>query len=571
MMRARRRLGESRLSAMPANSRLARDQSGAVMILALVFLVAVSFIVIALLGWVGTSLTASAKYSDERGTETAATSAVNLAIQNTRYTFSSAMVNASPPVQCWGSTSVPNASSYSDTSNNKSVDVWCSMVWQPFSQTAQTRTITYSACLDATPSSPSPSAAACAANPILQVVVAFDDYPPGAAIVPNDHPVPCTTPPNGFCGESLTQQSWIWNPDVPSVSSLSVTSASSSGLNGSNQPVSMQINCNGFVPGTTDNFVQETGSNPGPGVVPSTPNVPITPAGQEEGVIISDLATNSVSCSGAGNTNCSLSVTVPAVTSGPDYFVTVTTPGGTSPYVFTGGGYVHFSYSPIAPTVSAVTGSTPTASTTGAITGGTLINVAGTGFYSAPNFALQVVFCYDAACTTTGSSPTGWLASDVNVTSSTALTAVSPAISATSITYPATFYIQVRTVGGNSGAGASNTFTYSVQVPIIFSISPTTGAAGTLVTINGYNFLSGSKVGWVQVNANDQSSTTSDAVSQATATFVNSTQLAITVPTLPNPNGNGNGTTTYVPMVIDPGGTIYSQPYNESNDEYIYP
>ena len=517
----------------------------------------------------GTSLTASAKYTDERANETAVTSAVNLAIQNTRYTFSSAMVNASPPVQCWGSTSVANASNYQDLTSNKSVDVWCSMVWQPF-RTAQTRTITYSACLDATPSSPSPSAAACAANPLLQVVVAFDDFPPGAAIVPSDHPVPCTIPPNGFCGESLTQTSWIWNPDVPSVSSLSVTSALSSGLNSSNQPVSMQINGDGFVPGATVNFIQETGSSPGPGVVPSTPNVPVTPAGQEQGVIVPATVTaNSVSCAGSGNTNCSLSVTVPAVTSGPDYFVTVTTPGGTSPYAATGGGYVHFSYNPIPPTVSVVGGTT-----SGAITGGTLISVTGTGFYSAPNFALQVVFCFDAACTTTGSSPTGWLASDVNVTSSTALTAVSPAVSATSITYPATFYIQVRTVGGNSGGSASNNaidFTYSVQVPIIFSITPTSGAAGTLVTINGYNFLSGSKVGWVQVNTNDQNSAPSDAVSQATATFVNSTQLSITVPTLPNPNGNGNGTTTYVPMVIDPGNNTYSQPYNESNDEYIYP
>src|ERR1700736_4414003 len=85
-----------------ANTR--QDEAGAVIILALVFLVAVSFIVIALLGWVGTSLSATTHFSNERASENAATSAVNLAIQNSRYTFTPAMVNASPPVQCWGNT-----------------------------------------------------------------------------------------------------------------------------------------------------------------------------------------------------------------------------------------------------------------------------------------------------------------------------------------------------------------------------------------------------------------------------------------------------------------------------------
>ena len=63
------------------------DESGAVIILALVFLVAVSLITTALLTWVGGSLHATGNFTDERNVEYAATNAVNLAIQNTRYVF----------------------------------------------------------------------------------------------------------------------------------------------------------------------------------------------------------------------------------------------------------------------------------------------------------------------------------------------------------------------------------------------------------------------------------------------------------------------------------------------------
>ena len=58
-----------------------RDESGAILVLALVFLVAVSLIVVGMLSWVGTSLIATASFTNERSAETAATSAVNLAIQ----------------------------------------------------------------------------------------------------------------------------------------------------------------------------------------------------------------------------------------------------------------------------------------------------------------------------------------------------------------------------------------------------------------------------------------------------------------------------------------------------------
>src|SRR5271167_2923032 len=94
-----RRSSSTRLrpSEPSAHEDTTNDESGAVLILALVFLVAVSLIVIGLLGWVGTSLTATASFSNERSVETAATSAVNLYITQTRYAFATQLVNASPP------------------------------------------------------------------------------------------------------------------------------------------------------------------------------------------------------------------------------------------------------------------------------------------------------------------------------------------------------------------------------------------------------------------------------------------------------------------------------------------
>jgi hypothetical protein len=101
-----------------------RDEAGAVIILALVFLVSVSLIVVGLLSYVGTSLTATTSFASERAVETAATNAVNLAISQSRYTFSTQMLNASPPSACWTTgTGQPPAF------GGKQFDVWCSMTW----------------------------------------------------------------------------------------------------------------------------------------------------------------------------------------------------------------------------------------------------------------------------------------------------------------------------------------------------------------------------------------------------------------------------------------------------------
>lgn len=512
----------------------AADESGAIILLALVFLVAVSLIVVALLSWVGTSLKVTSTFASERTTESAATSAVNLAIQNTRFTFAPQLLNASPPQACWydsgGNAEQP------PSFNGQQFNVWCSMVWQPYS--ANTRTITYSACVTTSTN------VQCAANPTLQAIVTFDDYAPGIG-VPTANPVQCNL--TGFCGQSLTQNSWLWNPTVPSVSSVSPTTATVSGTNAStNQPQTLTVTGSGFVQGATSvNFVQETGASGSPANVPSTANSPA-------GVIVSIPAAQATwgSCSGS---SCTLTIPAPAVTSGTDYFVTVTTPGGTSPYLSSSNSFLDFQVSNVVPVVTGISGANETNGIPGgSITGGSTVSVTGTGFYNASNFQAQVWFW-----------PVGGgaavQATNVHVTSGTTLTANPPAVNA-----PGNYYVQVDTLGGNS-TSTSVLFNYGVQVPIIISLSPSTGTTGTQVTIMGGNFLAGSSVTLYQ----DKNGVQTGSAVNVSETVNSQSSITFTVPA-------GLTAGTYFPVVTLPSpytpqnGYPASQPYNEAADIFTH-
>ena len=232
------------------------DESGAILILALVFLVAVSLIVTGLLTWVGTSLNATGAFEYERNVEFTATSAVNLAIQNTRYTF-----DAGSPALFLNNATPELCASYPTAPAQPTVDVYCSLVWQPYS--ASTRVFTYSACNIGSLNNAKP--ADCAAKPLLQAVIAFDDYPSGVAS-PNPtasgcEPILPQTPggqDNGSCGVSMTQLSWQWNPVVPTITSLSPSSGSTNG------GTTVTIQGTGFTSGETVNFVEQPQELPPP-------------------------------------------------------------------------------------------------------------------------------------------------------------------------------------------------------------------------------------------------------------------------------------------------------------------
>ena len=523
----------------------ANDESGAILVLALVFLVSISLIVTGLLTWVGTSLTATGAFANERNAEYAATDAVNLAIQNTRYTFDAGtpnpFLNNAVPEQC---------ASYTGSGQTNPVTVYCSMVWQPYS--ADTRVFTYSACSYSTlPANPGPD---CAASPLLQVIVAFDDYPPGVAS-PSPSPSGCTpilpqTPggaDNGSCGESMTQISWQWNPVVPNVQSLNPSQPGGPVIGGT----TFMINGTGFTSAETVNFVEQANQLPTPG----TYNPPVA------GTILAPSA------------NCSLptciQVTSPPVTNGTAYTVTVTTSGGTSQttpndsntFVPT------FTYAAVKPTVTGLVGTV-----SGQITGNATVTIQGTGFWNAANntFPATVSFCPTVgggACqpgTVVSISPP---APGSNLDTMTALTPpVSPTGSSCTNSPGSTpscpYYVQVG-VFAQTSTSTSAIFTYTVQAPLIISLSPTTaGITGSLLSIVGANFVTGSTVGfcpWV-ASPPQNYSTTCTQTAGTVQLPVTSTQINVFVPALP--------TGSYYPIVNLPSSynTPPSQPYNQAAD-----
>jgi hypothetical protein len=534
-----------------------RDDQGAVLILALIFLVAVSLIVMALLSWVGTSLTATGAFANERSLESAVTSAMNLAIDSSRYpsvtptnqqwaTLWTQQENASPPVACFPGGTIP-------TIDNEPVEVFCSMQWQPF--TAETRTITYSACDEV--NGTLPTAPACADAPTLLAIVVYDDYPTGVT-TPYPNPTPCYD--TDFCGQSMTQVSWEWNPTVPTVTSFSTggTPNTSSPITGG---VPVTVNGSGFVNGATVSLVQETGN---------TPTNSGQSATQPTQGVVGPFATTFGGCAGPASTDCTLTLTSgsPAVTSGTDYFIVVTTPGGSSAYVPTSGGVNSddLQYTTTTPQVTGISGLSESGDGCGScpggpITGGNQVTVTGSGFYSDGTiFPLIVLFCSASPCSASGSSPTGTPGVVLSATSTSA-TVVSPAVST-----PGVYFIQVDTIGGQS-TGSSVQYGYVVQAPIIVSIAPTTPPAvghGTSVTLTGDNFVPGSTVTWYV----DNNGTTSGSGTASGTTTVNATGTVITtvLPTLPNDN------TSYFPVVTLPSadGSLQSQPYNESSDILEY-
>jgi hypothetical protein len=169
----------------------AREEQGAALVLALVFMVAAGGIIIALLGWGSNNLENVAHFQQGRTLENAADSAMAVAIQQVRYTPSTSVCPTSGYLSIPGSdpASTPNPAS----SPKVTIDIWCSTQTSPTS--ANTRVVTLEACSDsAVPGTCSQ------ASPYLTVVVTFGDYSS-----PNQYATPtCST----TCGTTMSINSW---------------------------------------------------------------------------------------------------------------------------------------------------------------------------------------------------------------------------------------------------------------------------------------------------------------------------------------------------------------------------
>ena len=165
--------------------------------MALAYVLVVGMVVSALGGWIVNDINNTSRFAAGHAQQSALSSAVEVAMQSVRYTpligpgLSQSVATVTNPSFCWGNSSPSSVTNI----NGVSVSVWCSTAFTPTS--TNTRVVTFSACLSST------SAAACAAAPLLQATVTFDDYPATGGVMNTGV---CTT----TCGEALSIGSWTW-------------------------------------------------------------------------------------------------------------------------------------------------------------------------------------------------------------------------------------------------------------------------------------------------------------------------------------------------------------------------
>ena len=141
--------------------RRARDESGASLILALVFILVTSVTVLSLSTLASNGLNSVAKFRTPQLARSAVNSAMTTAVDEERYTVTPASVT-SPPALCTPSVTIP------ESNQSYTFAIWCSTTLNLGSK--QTRTVTFTAC-------PSTSTQTnCSSSQLLVAVVIFDDY-----------------------------------------------------------------------------------------------------------------------------------------------------------------------------------------------------------------------------------------------------------------------------------------------------------------------------------------------------------------------------------------------------------
>lgn len=491
------------------------DEAGAVLILALLFLVVIGLIVGAMASWTANDLGNTLTFQQARSSQYALSSATQVAIQSIRYTpllGSGQTVNANPPSYCWGTAagSDPTYGGSELTTQNDPVNVYCSTVWNPTSY--KTRVVTVSACLQSAlqtvvpaPTTPAGFAAACAANPGLQTIVTFDDYSSANPVINQGQCV-------STCGNGMTINTSISHTRAPTVTGLSSSSGPVVPVATGGQNI-LTVTGTGFVSGsTTVNFVATSASL---------------------NLIIAGTGVSVTS-------STSLTVTIPAATTVTSYYVIVTTANGSSPP----GPASTYTYHPVLPTVSGI--ATSSGATSGSSSGGTSLTITGSGFLSNLSGDSTVVNFIDTAnasnvlqaCAQPGSAGTPNCTSYLTVSSSTQIKVTTPADPYTDLT----FYVTVTTAPGGTSGSTGPVFTYQPFNPVVASVSPNSGAGPVSVTITGIGFVTGATTVTLVP-------TTGNGTLTATAVSVtNSTSLTATVPS------GGQNNMVYNVEVTTPGG-----------------
>lgn len=198
----------TRLSSSPKRrpSLLAkRDESGATLILALIFVIVSAIIVLSLLNLNSNDIVSSGTLRNERSVEYAADGATDAAIQGVRYAYLG--INASP-APCLYDPST-QALFNNMTLNGTTIAVECS--GEASTPSTGYRTIQFYACASATNSCPDANLST-GTGVLLEATVVFDDVSSSTASPPdffncNSNPSDQTT-----CGTSYAITNWIVEP-----------------------------------------------------------------------------------------------------------------------------------------------------------------------------------------------------------------------------------------------------------------------------------------------------------------------------------------------------------------------
>jgi hypothetical protein len=473
-------------------------ESGAVLVLALILLVAISLIIGGILAWTGNDLVNAANLRNSRNADFALNGATQLAIQNIRYTpllGAGQTLNANPPSNCWAPSSPGTPSQ--DALDGYTVDVYCSTVWHPTQ--AVTRVVTISACLD-----PS-TGQSCAAGPGLQTIVTFDDY---SSNNPSINPGVCTS----TCGAGMTINSSSIMSNLPTVTGISTTTGPV------NTGATLTVSGTGFVANaTTVSFVSTSPS---------------------QNQVLAGIGPNVSS-------STSLTVTAPPATTATSFYVEVTTPNGTSPVVPPQS--PQFTYQPVIPQVTGI--SSPTG-TQGSAAGGSAVTISGSGFLANVAGDQTIVNFVDTANTSI-TVPAPYVSVSTYTNGSQTITASTPPI-----TTGTTYFVTVSTTpGGTSSMSAAYEWTFQPLYPVVAGVSPTLGGSGTQITITGIGFVSGqTTIQFVPTSGNGTTLTgTNVQVSSSTQLTANvpsggtnnATYYVQVTTTSGGPSGTGGGTPVY--------------------------
>lgn len=169
------------------------DESGAVLVLALVFMVVAALLVTGLTAWSGNDIKNIGNFKTTRSAVYAAGGAIQIATWNIRYSYQGTGSGFCP-------TSDSSTSTDPFTLDNEAIDVWCTITTNEGSSDSRKVTLSAYPVADCSPTG-------CSGSPYIQSEVIFNDY---SSTNVNE----CSSTTTTTCGSGQTVVSWVVQPGL---------------------------------------------------------------------------------------------------------------------------------------------------------------------------------------------------------------------------------------------------------------------------------------------------------------------------------------------------------------------